>query len=111
MPVNLHGRRFRDTANPHAPLATYHVSGRHLTGEYANATTPIGRVAGYVNDDGTVVFGYMSVDNDGTLIVGVCHSTVEVRADGLIQLNEKFERFLPMASTGESTLLEVTDEP
>jgi hypothetical protein len=113
--LSYDGRRFRPV--PDGPgqdpsvgtVAHYHQDGGTVWGEFAGGEVRRGSIAGTVDPDGTLRFGYCMVLADGELTLGHCVSRPDRLADGRIRLTERWERYRPTPCSGLSYLEELPE--
>lgn len=105
--IDYDGRRFTRSDVTNAPIAVYSQSGKILTGIFAGGEVPSGALTGMVAEGSVIHFGYSMVNAEGEVIVGRCISYPFIDGAGLINLEEHWERFTPMASHGISYLREL----
>jgi hypothetical protein len=108
MTINYDGRRFcPDNDEPSDQVAHYRQDGDLLWGEFAGGHARRGTLAGTCAPDGRLEFAYCIVQVDGEVISGRCTSIPRVLDDGLIQLDEVWERYGRHATVGVSRLREI----
>jgi hypothetical protein len=103
---NYDGRRFRPvatSANGEAGADTvfhYRQTGDVVWATYAGGQVTHGTLVASTDSDGSLDMRYAHVASDGTLRTGICHSTLEVLADGRYRLHERW-RWTEPAAGGE----------
>ena len=111
--INYNSKYFkpvRTTANGETSTDTifhYRQSGNVLTAEYSGGRIAAGHLIGLVNDQGHIDMHYHQVNDEGELMIGVCHSTPEILPSGKIRLHEKWQWTSGDKTSGESILEEV----
>ena len=109
--IDYDGRRFRAAGHDgDAPTASYRQRGDLLWAEFSGGPVRRGSLTGLRRPDDSLEFTYTMVLADGTVLAGYCQSTPELLPDGRIRLHERWERYGPNASTGESALEELAPE-
>jgi hypothetical protein len=103
------GRLFsaRGDHQAQAPVAHYRQDGDLVWGDFAGGPVRRGTLAGRCAADGTLLFAYCMVLDDGAVVSGRCRSTPQLLDDGRIRLSEEWERYAPDAETGFSYLDEL----
>jgi hypothetical protein len=89
------------------PAGPWRTTGRTAiwSGDFAGG--PVRTLAGRCTADGTLLFAYCMVLDDGAVVSGRCRSTPQLLDDGRIRLSEEWERYAPDAETGFSYLDEL----
>ncbi len=107
--LDYDGRVFRagGAHQAQAPVAHYRQDGDLVWGDFEGGPVRRGTLAGRCAADGTLVFAYCMVLDDGAVVSGRCRSTPQLLDDGRILLSEEWERYAPDAETGFSDLEEL----
>lgn len=111
--INYDDRRFRvvDTSgNSETDDSTvfhYKQQGNIVRCEYSSQTIVRGHLIGLVDQDGSIDMRYHQVNQDGTLMTGICRSRPEVNEQGKITLHEEWEWTSGDRSSGQSSLEEI----
>ena len=92
--------------SPHT-IFHYKQSGNILTAEYSGGKIAAGHLIGLVNGQGHIDMHYHQINDQGELMIGVCHSVPEVLSNGKIRLHEKWQWTSGDKTSGESILEEV----
>lgn len=89
----------------------YEQTGEVLTCTYKGKGIVSGHILGKVNpQDGSLIFLYHQLNEEGDLSSGICRSTPNRLESGKILLNEKWEWISGKTGSGESVLEEVKYE-
>ncbi|WP_018685204.1 hypothetical protein [Actinokineospora enzanensis] len=112
MLIDYEGRRFRGEVAPDgsAPIATYHQDGDLVWAESGGGRVRRCVLTGVRDDQGVITMGYTMVLVTGEIVLGRCVSTPEPLPDGRIRLVERYERYLPLATSGETVIEELPTE-
>jgi hypothetical protein len=111
--INYDRKTFRPVGAPageNGRVAVYHQRGDLLWGEFTGGDARRGVLTGVAAPDGRLDFGYVIVLAGGGVVTGRCASVPEVLGDGRIRLHERWERYGPGASAGESLIEEILKE-
>ena len=110
---SLDGKIFtslENTANGEVGADTlfhYHQEGDLISADYAGGSIVKGHLLGKMFPDGTLEFRYHHINVDGEFMLGQCHSTPELLADGRLQFHEKWQWLSGDKSSGESIIIEI----
>ena len=114
MTPNLDGRHFRPiSTSPNGEAGADTVFHYRQTGEvvwatYSGGQVTHGTLVAMLDAEGSLDMRYQHVASDGTLRTGICHSTVEVLADGRCRLHERWRWTEPAdGGAGESVVEEL----
>src|SRR5690606_19211216 len=99
--TSLNGETSADT------VFHYKQSGNILTAEYSGGKIAAGHLIGLVNGQGHIDMHYHQINDEGELMIGVCHSVPEVLSNGKIIQYVKWQRTSDDMNSEDSNLVEV----
>ncbi len=110
--VNYNNKRFKPVTNSEngetssETVFHYKQNGRILSAEYSGGKILKGHLIGLVDDSGRINMRYHQVNDEHTLMTGICESKPEILPNGKIRLHETWQWTSGDRSTGNSIIEE-----
>jgi len=114
--MNYDGKIFRGISNSangevgNETLFYYSQYGDQISGEYSGGSIVSGHLLGKVRADGSLQFFYHHLNSNGELMAGKCTSVPTKDVKGKLVLKEQWQWFTGDQSSGQSEVVEVTDD-
>lgn len=111
--INYDGKYFRPVSNTENgetsgdTLFKYTQEGNLLISEYSGGKIKYGHLIGLVDENGNIDMRYHQINDNGSIMTGLCKSTPELMANGKIRLHESWEWTSGDRSKGQSIIEEL----
>ncbi len=114
--LNYNNKTFKSITNTsngevgEETLFHYHQKDKVVWAEYSGGAIIKGFLIAKVLENNALEMRYEHINKSGELMTGICHSTPEILANGLVRLHEKWQWTSGDFSSGESIIEEIITE-